>query len=120
MPGRKGRSGGARGKSGFPRSALTALTKPERAALDRIAAQHGYIVANGSREGQGNAVEMMLSLISGELTTLLIDAEERRWFVEWLERQPVDDPLYEDVPRQVAAQIRAAIQREHDRQMNEK
>lgn len=93
------------------------LTREEAAIEREIAASHGYTAPSGPHAGQGSGFQLRLALISGELATVLLGDEDRRWFVQWLEQQQVDDPLYDDVPRQVAAQIRAAMQREHDRQV---
>lgn len=81
-------------------------------ALRDIAAGHGYIADRGHRQHEGSASELIAAIIRGELATVLLSDEQRAWAVGWLMRAEVDDPLYADVPRLIAEQLQAAMDRE--------
>jgi len=86
---------------------------PSEAAIERsIAASHNLLATSGPHVGEGSGLQLRLGIISGAITTLLLGDEERRWFIDWLEATPVDNPLYTDILGQVARQLRAAMARE--------
>jgi hypothetical protein len=91
------------------------LTSTEAAIERSIAASHGFIASTGPHTGDGSSFQLRLAIINGDVATVRFDGiEDLRWFVGWIERMPAD-PLYANVPSQVARQLRSAIAREnHD------
>lgn len=108
----KGNRSKSRG-TGFSRTALTALNKAERDAFDAIAQAHGYIVHDGPRQGQGNALYLALAIISGEVATVLME-EDQRWYAIGKLEQSGDDVLIE-----LAANLRTTAEREQAREREE-
>jgi len=100
MTGKKGRSGGARSRSGFPPKRILIKAQEGASLRHLLHERHGY-----------SAEEAIAGLLSGELATVLLSDEQRAWLITWLESQSIDDPLYADVPRNVAAQLRDAVNR---------
>jgi hypothetical protein len=97
--------------SGFPRSALTALNKSERDAFDGVAEQHGYVVTEGRRAGKGHGLHLILAINSGEVATVLLDAEKRDKLIKWLEEQAPNAGRLEEAIRALASQLHAAAER---------
>jgi hypothetical protein len=90
------------------------LTIAESAALREVALSHGYTATRGPlvKNGQesGNAIELLLAIIAGEVATVLLGDEERAHAIGLLEASG------DDVLMSIARQLRAAAERErlHD------
>lgn len=86
------------------------LNKAESEALRCVALQHGYAASRGPlvKDGQesGNAIELLLAIISGEVATVLLADEERRHAIRLLEAHE-DEAL-----RSIGEQLRCAADRE--------
>ncbi len=91
---------------------MKGLNRAEESSLRTIAERHGYTASTGPHVGKGSASQLMQAIISGEVATVLLGDEDRRWFIQWLESQSIDNPLYTDIPSSVAAQLRDAAQRD--------
>jgi hypothetical protein len=88
---------------------------PIQAALRRVAERHGYTSTRGPRAGQGNAIEVILALDSGELATVLLPDEQRWWLIRWLheQAQQFDEYSMERAALQaLVAQLMDAVQHE--------
>lgn len=85
-----------------------------QAALRKIAERHGYTATRGPRAGQGSPSELVQALDAGELATVLLDSDERWQIIAELDRHAatLDGWLSEGI-REVANQLRAAAEREH-------
>lgn len=89
---------------------MRGLNKAESDALRGIAIQHGYTATRGPlvKDGQesGNAIELLLAIISGEVATVLL-ADEERWRAIRLLEAHEDESL-----RSIGEQLRWAAERE--------
>lgn len=83
---------------------------PSQAILRRVAERHGYVATRGPRAGQGNPAELVEALDAGELVTVLIDPDERRHLIAWLEQQAttMDDVLLAETVKNLARQLAPA------------
>lgn len=96
---------------GFDRYAITALTDAERSAFRAILIGHGFVTEGG----KAHELEFALSLVSGELATVLLPQENPGRLIEWLEQQATaldasDYWLSQDVAA-LASQLRDARNR---------
>jgi hypothetical protein len=86
------------------------LNKAESAALREVALSHGFTVARGPlvKDGQesGNAIELLLAIIGGEVATVFLGDEERAHATGLLEASG------DEVLSSIARQLRAAAERE--------
>lgn len=82
---------------------MRGLNKAESEALRAIALNHGYTATRGPlvKGGQksGNAIELLLAIISGELATVLLGDDER-WRAIWL-LEASGDAILESIARQL-------------------
>lgn len=86
---------------------MRGLNKAESEALAAIAARYGYIAQRGpTAKERGNPIALLLAIISGEVATILLDADERWRAIELLETSG-NDILFD-----IAAQLRRAAVRE--------
>lgn len=89
---------------------MRGLNKAESEALRAIALYHGYTATRGPlvKGGQesGNAIELLMAVISGEVATVLLDDDERWHAIRLLEAS--GDAILESVARQ----LRTAAERE--------
>jgi hypothetical protein len=87
------------------------LNKAESAALRHIARSHGYTVSRGptAKDGAeaGNPILLLLAIISGEVATVLMDDEDRRWHAIRLLEAHDDESL-----RDIGGQLRLSAERE--------
>lgn len=86
------------------------LNKVESDALRGVALQHGYTATRGplvkGGAESGNAIELILAIISGEVATVLMDSDERWYAIEKLESS--NDEILVSIGRQ----LRCAADRE--------
>jgi len=83
------------------------------AGLRPVAAAHGYLAGRGPTPGQGSPAALCQAIIVGEVATVLLDPDERRHVIIWLDEQAeqIEDPLLADTIRSLAWQLRAAAER---------
>lgn len=89
---------------------MRGLNKAESDSLRSIALKHGYSATRGPlvKDGQesGNAIELLLAIISGEVATVLLDTDER-WRAIGLLEAHEDEAI-----RSIGEQLRWAAERE--------
>lgn len=112
MPGAKGKSGGRRDGAGRKPKAISERTPVAGRLSIRLAVHDASALEPVAQQHTMTIAELMASIASGETATVLLGDEERAWLIDWLETVEVDDPIYQHTPRVLAAQLRAAVERE--------
>lgn len=89
-----------------------------RRQLNEVAAFHGYTATRGATAGQGNAAELLVSIASGEVATVLQGDEERNRLIGWLDGQVQQlehtDYLLSLALKSLANQLQVAVERERE------
>lgn len=82
-----------------------------RERLNEVAASFGYTASRGPTAGQGNLAEMLIAIDSGELALVLLPDEQIHNALQVLDRLHREDSFHSDWAKDVAASLRAALQR---------
>jgi hypothetical protein len=92
-----------------------------RQRANKIAASYGYSAERGPTTGEGNAAEMLVAIVSGELATVLLPDEQRSMAIRWLDEQSrtVNDFSLAEALQSIAKQLDAAVQREYEAEQEE-